>query len=140
MSALECLRKAQHKLEPAAVIDTLDRVLAMWRAPDSVWRTKLQREHGIYSSQVLELGTTEALRDWTGEALRCMRARELREPCRIPPVTAVWLAGSIPSAAFHAILLPLVAGSAVYVKPSSQDPLSARLFAESLRAQDPALG
>ena len=140
MSALEGLREAHHKLEPAAVIDTLDRVLATWRAPDSVWRTKLQHEHGIYSSQVLELGTAEALRDWTGEALRCMRARELREPCRVPPVTAVWLAGSIPSAAFHAILLPLVAGSAVYVKPSSQDPLSARLFAESLRAQDPALG
>ena len=36
MSALEGLREAHHKLEPAAVIDALDRVLATWRAPTSV--------------------------------------------------------------------------------------------------------
>ncbi len=139
MSALEALRNAHHKLEPAAVIDALDSVLAAWRAPDSVWRTRLQREHGVYSSPAIDFGTRIALRTWTGDALRRLRARELPQPCWIPPVTAVWLAGSIPSAALHAILLPLVAGSAVYVKPSSQDPLSARLFAESLRAQDPSL-
>ena len=140
MSALDRLRDAQHKLEPEAVIDALDRALDAWRAPDSVWRAALKHEHGVYSSQALELGTVEALRNWTGDTLRRLRARELREPCRVPAVTAVWLAGSIPSAAFHAILLPLVAGSAVYVKPSSQDPVSARLFVESLRAQDPSLG
>ncbi len=140
MSPLEGLRSAHSKLEPEALIDTLDRVLAEWRAPGSRWRAKLLREHTLYSGEVLAYAMVEGLREWTGEALRRLRARELREPCRVPSVTAVWLAGSIPSAAFHAILLPLVAGSAVYVKPSSHDPASPRLFAESLRAADPWLG
>ena len=139
MSTLERLRSAQSGLEPEAVLEALERALAAWRAPGSVWRTKLAREHGLYSSEVLEHATLEALRDWTGEVLRRLRARELREPYRVPPVTAVWLAGSIPSGAFHAILLPLVAGSALYVKPSSHDPLSPRLFAESLCAAGSSL-
>jgi hypothetical protein len=137
MNTLRGLRSAQRTLEPEEVIDALDRALAGWRAPDSLWRTKLVREHGVYSSEVLERAMAEGLGGWTGEAMRALRAREVREPCWVPPVTAVWLAGSIPTAEFHAMLLPLLAGSALYVKTSSQDPVSARLFAESLQALNP---
>jgi hypothetical protein len=98
------------------------------------------REHRVYSSEVLELGTVEGLRGWTKEALHTLRAHEMNRPCWVPPLTAVWLAGSIPTAAFHALLLPLLAGSAVYAKPSSHDPISARLFAECLCTLDPAVG
>jgi len=139
MNALEQLRKVQSKLDPEQVIDALDRVLAAWREPESPWRARLAREHGVYSREVLERGTLEGLRGWTGQALRSLRARELREPCWAPPVTAVWLAGSIPTASFHALLLPLLAGSTVCVKPASHDALSAQLFLESVRALAPEI-
>jgi hypothetical protein len=137
MNTLRELCSAQRRLEPEEVIDTLDRALEAWRAPDSLWRAKLVREHGVYSSEVLERAMIEGLSTWTGEAMRSLRAREVREPCWVPPVTAVWLAGSIPTAEFHAMLLPLLVGSAIYVKPSSHDPISAQLFAESLQALNP---
>jgi hypothetical protein len=133
------LRRAQAALDPPRVIDALDRALATWRAPDSLWRARLKREHGVFSPEVLERGVVLGLRGWTGEALARLRARELLEPCHVPPVVAVWLAGGVPTAAFSAILLPLVAGAAVYAKPASADPVSPRLFVESLRAVDEKL-
>ncbi len=139
MKALADLRRAQSDLDAPRVIEALDRALATWRAPDSLWRARLKREHGGFSPEVLERGVVLGLRGWTGDALADLRARELAEPCRVPPVVAVWLAGSIPTAAFSAILLPLVAGAAVYVKAASADPVSPRLFVESLRAVDEKL-
>ncbi len=139
MKALADLRRAQADLDAPRVTFGLDRALATWRAPDSLWRARLKREHGVYSPEVLERGVVLGLRGWTGDALAALRARELAEPGRVAPVVAVWLAGTIPTAAFSAILLPLVAGSAVYVKPASADPVSPRLFVESLRAVDEKL-
>jgi hypothetical protein len=139
VKALAELRRAQADLDAPRVTFGLDRALATWRAPDSLWRARLKREHGVYSPEVLERGVVLGLRGWTGDALAALRARELAEPGRVAPVVAVWLAGTIPTAAFSAILLPLVAGSAVYVKPASADPVSPRLFVESLRAVDEKL-
>jgi hypothetical protein len=139
MSELEELAEARHALEPERTIAALAGAFELWRAPSSPWRTRLAREHGVYSAQVIELGITSALAEWTADVLERLRARELREPFAAPRVTAVWLAGSIPPAAFSAIALPLLAGSAVYAKTSSADPVSARLFAETLRAVDPGV-
>jgi hypothetical protein len=134
------LQDAQARLTPEQIIAALDLALTTWRAPDSLYRDKLARDHGVFSREVLETGTIEGLRDWTGEALRALRASEMREPCWAPRLTTVWLAGTIPTAAFHAMMIPLLAGSAVYAKAPSHDPTSPRLFAESLRAADPDLG
>ncbi len=136
MTLLGGLRKAHAKLEPERVIAVLDQALSAWRAPDSIWRARLARDHGLYSKEVLEQGTLEGLRGWNGEILSKLRALEISESCWTPPVTAVWLAGSIPTSAFSAMLLPLLAGSAIYVKPSSEDELSAQLFYECLDAID----
>ncbi len=139
MSEFEELADSRHALEPVRTIAALDAAFALWRAPSSPLRTRLAREHGVYSAQAIEFGVARALADWNADVLTRLRARELREPFAAPRVTAVWLAGSIPPAAFSAIALPLLAGSAVYVKASSADPVSARSFAESLRGIDPGV-
>lgn len=139
MSDLGALRRAGQVLEPARVVAVLARTFAAWRAPDSLWRARLVREHGTYSRPVLERAVCGGLEHWTAAALETLLRRELPDRYRAPPVTAVWLAGSIPTSAFAAIALPLLAGSPVYVKPSSADPVSPELFADSLRAVDPEL-
>lgn len=140
MRELVELAGARGALEPQRVTRALAETFARWAAPHSSERAQLSRDHGIYSPPVIERGIELALAGWTEHALSALRARELADPCWVPPVTAVWLAGSIPTAAFSALALPLLAGSAVYAKPSSADPLSARLFAESLARTDPAVG
>jgi acyl-CoA reductase LuxC len=133
------LAGARAALEPGRVIRALAETFERWRAAESPERARLAREHGVYSKQVVERGVRLALAGWTGESLATLRGRELSDPCWVPPVTAVWLAGSIPTAAFSALALPLLAGSAVYAKPPSADPVSARLFAASLAETDPGV-
>ena len=140
MRELVELAGAREGLEPERVIRALAETFERWRAPNSPERARLAAEHGVYSAPVVERGVSLALHGWTADALAALRARELSEPCWVPPVTAVWLAGSIPTAAFSALALPLLAGSAVYAKPAGADPVSARLFAASLRESDPAVG
>ncbi|HTO71890.1 MAG TPA: acyl-CoA reductase [Myxococcota bacterium] len=140
MRELAELAAARGALEPRRVIRALGETFARWRAPRSPERERLAREHGVYSPEVVERGVQLALAGWTESALESLRAREVPSPCWVPPVTAVWLAGSIPTAAFSALALPLLAGSAVYAKPASADPLSARFFAASLAETDPAIG
>jgi len=134
------LAAAREGLDPRRVTRALAETFERWRAPESPERARLAREHGVFSPAVVERGVRLALAGWTEESLAALRARELSDPCWIPPVTAVWLAGSIPTAAFSALALPLLAGSAVYAKPASADPVSARLFAASLAETDPAVG
>ena len=140
MSDLAALRRAASALEPQRVVAALARAIDDWRAPDSPWRAELARRHGGFSREVLELGLRLGLGDWTGAKLTALLAREVREPCWRPELTAVWLAGSIPTACFAALIPPLLAGSAVYAKTAADDPLSAELFAASLRSADPAVG
>ncbi len=140
MRELAELAAARDALEPRRVTRALAETFERWRAPGSPERARLAREHGVHSPEVVERGVKLALAGWTEESLTALRARELSEPCWVPPVTAVWLAGSIPTAAFSALSLPLLAGSAVYAKPAAADPVSARLFAASLAETDPAVG
>ena len=140
MTDLAQLADARRALEPERTIAALARTFELWCAPASPFRDRLAREHLVYSKQMLERGITSALAGWTADALAELRARELPAVFAAPRVTAVWLAGSIPPSAFSAIALPLLAGSAVYAKTPAADPVSARLFAESLRSVDPGVG
>ncbi len=113
-------------------IDRLDRALSLWRAPKSPWLARLAERHGGFSPEVVSLGMTRGLEGWTRDSLERLHERELDRPCWVPAETAVWLAGSVPTATFAALLLPLLAGSAVRAKPSSTDPVTPDLFADSL--------
>lgn len=113
-------------------IERIDRALALWRDPDSPWRRRLAEQHGGYSPQVIDLGVTRGLAHWTRDVLAALRARELAQPCRVPSTTAVWLAGSVPTATFAALLLPVLAGSEVRAKPASADAVTPSLLAGSL--------
>lgn len=140
MTPLETLRRAARELHPERSIDALARLFEAWSCARSPWRERLRREHGVYSPEVLERGVVEGLAHWGRDALVALREREVPPLSRPPGVTAVWLAGSIPTASFAALGLPLLAGSAVYAKPAAADPLSPSLFAESLRAIDAGVG
>jgi hypothetical protein len=137
VKGIEDLRRLHGALEPERVIDALARAFAAWRAPDSLWRARLAREHRGFSAEAIHVGVMRALEAWDGDALARLRAREVPDDAVAPPVVAVSLAGSIPTAAFAAIALPLLGGSCAYVKCASADPVSPRLFADSLRAVDP---
>ncbi len=139
MRDLAELADARAALDPERTIAALAGAFELWRAPESKYRAQLSREHPIFSPGMVDFGIRTALAGWTADALRGLRSRELPAVFSAPRVTAVWLAGSIPPAAFSAIALPLLAGSAVYAKPSAADPVSARLFAESLREIDPGI-
>jgi hypothetical protein len=140
VSQLESLRQAGRALDPERVIAALDRSFALWSAADSRWRRRLAAELGLYSPEVLEFGFREGLRGWNAAALHAIRREEVHPGAHPPALTAVWLAGSIPTGAFAAIALPLLAGSAVFARPSSADPVSPALFAESLAEVDPEVG
>ena len=141
MPELEQLRTARAKLwdDPGAearVIAALDGALGLWASADSEWRARLLEGQTLYSGAVLELGLVRGIAHWTADRMRELRARELPGDTRVPAVTALWLAGSIPPAMFPAMLLSLLAGSALQVKPPSGDPHSPELFARSIREVD----
>ncbi len=140
MNAGAELRHAARGLDPERVVRALDQAFAAWRAPESQWRRRLAEALELYSREVLDEGIVRGLEHWNADALRAIRSREISGHVRPPELTALWLAGAIPPAAFSAIALPLLAGSAVYARPSSSDSHGPALFAASLTDADPAVG
>lgn len=127
-------------LDPERAIAALDGAFALWRAPDSEWRQRLAAQLPTYSSAVLERALVLGLADWDAAVLERIRRDEVPAGAHAPTLTAVWLAGSIPATTFAAIALPLLAGSSVYAKTASADPVSAGLFAESVGCIDAEVG
>lgn len=119
------------------MIAALDRTLRLWDAPNSAWRDQLSAAQAVHSRAVLDFGLARGVAHWTADEMQRLRRLELPTDARLPKLTAVWLARSVPPAAFSAILLPLLAGSAVRVKPAADDPYSPELFIASLREVDP---
>jgi hypothetical protein len=134
------LRNAARGLDPERVVRALDQTFEAWRSPESPWRRRLASALELYSAEVLDEGIVRGLEHWNADALRAIRSREISGHVRPPELTAVWLAGSIPTAAFSAIALPLLAGSAVYARPASSDSFGPALFAASLTDADPTVG
>ncbi len=134
------LRAAAEYIDGARAAEALARTFELWREPTSPWRERLARLHGGFSPRVVDAGVRLGLEHWTLEVMRELRGRELRGDHVAPGVTAVWLAGSIPTASFAALALPLLAGSAVAAHPASADGAGPALFLESLRSVDPDVG
>jgi hypothetical protein len=140
MSGLKRLREMRLALRPERVIPALDRALEALRDPSSSVRARLREEQHVFSSAVLDRGCELGLRAWSAAALTELRAREIGPNDSVPEVTAVWLAGCIPTAAFAPLVHALLAGSAVYAKPASADRVSPALFRDALLEADQEVG
>jgi hypothetical protein len=140
VSDLAKLREAATAIDPDRATRAIGRALATWRDADSQVRARLRQTHPVFSAAVLDHGCDSGLAEWTAAALLDLRTREVPAACRVPEVTAVWLAGCVPTAAFAALIPPLLLGSAVYVKPASADRVSPALFRESLLEADESVG
>jgi len=127
-------------------VDAFATLLEAWRSPDSVWQKRLvdllPGAAGFETGTVRE-GLLRALEHWSGDALREIVSRELGSidaNAKGFAQTSVLLAGSIPMPTITSLMAPLLLHSPVLAKPASRDPVTAHLFAESLREIDPELG
>lgn len=121
-------------------IAALDACFASWRRPDSRWLQELTDSVELYSPEVLRYGVGHGLDGWNAECMHGLLEREAKAAWRGPQLSAVWLAGSIPTATFAALALPLLVSSRVVAKPSRHDPVSPALFQRSLSEVDPVVG
>jgi acyl-CoA reductase-like NAD-dependent aldehyde dehydrogenase len=151
--ALARLRRAGEALRHLPAPERIERVgavLERWRDPRAPLRRALEAELPKatgFSPEVVREGLTRALSSFDAAALRALVARELgaglvggRRRATSFDVTAVILAGALPTPSLLALLMPLVLGSPVLAKPSSSDPVTPGLVAASLAEVDPALG
>lgn len=162
MSAANEVRAALARLRGAGALlrrrparetlDALGRWLDVWRDPRSPARRDLERELPAatgFSPPVVREGLALALAGWSGDALDALVARELggaaaldaARPAMVSPfdVTASLLAGALPTPSLLAIAMPLALRSALLVRPSSHDPVTARIAARSLAEIDAGL-
>ena len=156
MTSADDIREARERLAEAAshlqdrpreqTVDVFAALLEAWRSPDSPWQKRLvdalPGATGFETETVRE-GLARALEHWTGDALREVVAREfgsIGTNAKGFAQTSVLLAGSIPMPAITSLMAPLLLHSPVLAKPASRDPVTAHLFAESLREIDSELG
>ena len=129
-------------------VQVLGRVLERFRAPESPERQRLERElpeaTGFSSATVRE-GLARALAPFSAAALEALVERELdalgkRRVAVGFEATAVLLGGAVPTPTLPALAGPLALGSPVLARSSSHDPVTARVFAAALAAEDAELG
>jgi hypothetical protein len=137
VNELTALRRASGHLHPERTARALARTFSEWRRAGSPWRTRLLERQRIFSPRALDRALELGLSAWSERALREWVARERPADACAPQLTAVWVAGPIPSNAFALVCAPLLAGSAVYARAPSIDPYSLPLFAQALAEQDP---
>ena len=156
MTSANDIRAARERLAAAGsglrnrprerTVDAFAALLEAWGGPGSAWQQRLvdalPGATGFEATTVRE-GLARALEHWTGDALREVVAHELGSldaNAQGFAQTSVLLAGSIPMPAITSLMAPLLLHSPVLAKPASRDPVTAHLFAESLRGIDPELG
>jgi hypothetical protein len=157
MSGVQAIHAARARLDAARdalrarpreqTLDVLAALLDEWSRPDSPWQRQLVDEHAAaagFSPANVREGLQRGLAPWTGKALRDLVAGELGAlgPAQLVTGfdrTSVVLAGSIPMPTFLSLLAPLVLHSPVLARPASRDPVTPRLFVDSLAARDPEL-
>ena len=155
-AALAEVREAGVRLREKSageVFALLGRWLDAWNAEDSQWRSRLVRELPDatgFTPETVSEGLRRALSPFGAKPLDELVERELggvetlegRGAFRVSgfETTAVLLAGSLPTPTLLSVLAPLVLRSAVVVKPSAHDPVTARVVAETLGEIDDTLG
>lgn len=152
--SLERLRRQGEQLRrrpPQAIIEALGALLERLRDPTTPERRRLEAELPAatgFSAAAVREGLSLALADWTAPALEALVRAELGSALGVGgprravgfPVTAVLLAGALPTPTLAAILAPLLLRSPVLLKPSVHDPVTPHVVAEALAALDPELG
>jgi len=138
----------------AEIVALLGQALERFRDPASSPRRELENAlpeaTGFSKALVLE-GLERGFAPWSDSAFRdliasecgplaSLDARNFRTRLTGFEVTAVSLAGTIPMPTLLAMILPLALRSAVWVKCSRHDPVTAPLVAATLGALDPELG
>lgn len=125
-------------------VDALGRAFERLRAAGSAERRRLEQElpaaTGFTSATVRE-GLARALVGFSAAALEALVERELGGfgKGRIASgfeASAVLLGGGVPTPVLPALAAPLVLGSPVLARTSSHDPVTARVFAAALAAED----
>lgn len=157
--ALEQVRAARGRLEVAGLalramsleerLLSVARVLEDWTTPDSPWRRELTTafaESSPFHEETVREGLDSALGEWNPEALIECAHRELSEVLDddgllLSPFawTAVLSGGTIPMPTMLSILLPLILGSPVLLRESSNDRTTAGLLKRSLEARSEIL-
>ncbi|HEB91316.1 MAG TPA: hypothetical protein ENI85_17200 [Deltaproteobacteria bacterium] len=125
------------------------RVVADWTAVDSPWRRELAEVLGECSGfhpDTVRKSLDAALLAWRSEDLTACARRELSGLLaspgqRLAPFrwTAILAGGLIPMPTLLSGLLPLILGSPVLMRPTTEDPVTASLLKRSLAARDEAL-
>ncbi|MFP6563234.1 MAG: acyl-CoA reductase [Myxococcota bacterium] len=111
--------------------------------------TEQLASHAGFHPETIRAGLRLALEDWNGSALAALIENEVGDPANLDsraasplsafPLTGCILAGSIPMPTLQALLLPLLLGSPVLVKPAGRDRVTPKLFARSLAKFHPLL-
>ncbi len=125
---------------------TVAQIVDDWTTPDSPWRRELAATFGEASPfdvRTVREGLDGALQAWEPAALvRCAK-RELAsvlEPNGLTlspfPWTAVLAGGAIPMPTLLSALLPLILGSPVLMRETTNDSVTAALLKRSLVARD----
>lgn len=128
-------------------VGALGRVLERFRAAGSPERRRLERELPEatgFTAETVRAGLARGLAPFSAAALEALARRELealgkRRLATGFATTAVLLGGGVPTPALPALLGPLVLGSPVLARSSSHDPVTARVFAAALAAEDAEL-
>jgi hypothetical protein len=124
-------------------------VIDAWSGVDSPWRRELSGQLAAGSaldSRTLDEGLESALRAWRQDRFVACARREIAAATQagglvLAPFacTSVLAGGSIPMPTLLSGLLPLVLGSPVLLRETSQDPVTGCLLARSIADRDEAL-
>lgn len=156
---VEQVRAARGRLERAGEalramsleqrLQSTARVLGDWTAPDSPWRRELVTAFAAdspFHEDTVREGLDAALRAWKPEELIACVRRELAAVLESDDVvlspfdwTAVLAGGTIPMPTMLSVLLPLILGSPVLLRETSNDGATAALLKRSLKAQNGTL-
>ena len=155
-AAIEAARRAADSLKRRSVeqvLATLDRVIVGWLDPESEWRRRATQALPAatgFSPQMIQHGLPLLLEPLRSDAVRSLLDRELGS-YRIldvaqggrraigPGLILHVLSGNLPGLAATQIVLSLALRSATIIKSAAGDTVFPALFAESVRAVDPAL-
>jgi hypothetical protein len=146
---LECAGEGLRAMSLEERLQSTARVLEDWTVPDSPWRRELVTAFAAdspFHEDTVREGLDAALRAWKPDRLvECVR-RELSpvlesDDLVLSPFdwTAVLAGGSVPMPTMLSVLLPLILGSPVLLRETSDDRTTAALLKRSLGAQNETL-